>query len=294
MIWNRSTKPMRRAPRILLPSPSTGRSSATGSGTCCGQAGRWKRCARAKRKTVPFCSLATPHQGASVCLALCATKPDKEGKLMRQRRWPVQHEGRTSPSDVKTSLAEPESPPGLRERARQIEAEQVRLLYTQAPTGCVATVLNAGIVTFVLWKVVAHPLLIAWLALLIAIILSLFVLLWMYHRATPTADRSRLWHTLFVIGAGSGGTVGGAAGILLFPYESLVHQVFLVFVLGGMAAGAVAVLSPVMAAFLAAFIPTLFPITVQLFLQGDAVHVPMGLLLLSFAGVLLSMARHQQ
>ena len=123
---------------------------------------------------------------------------------MRQRRWPVQHEGRASPSDVKTNLAEPERPPGLRERAWQIEAEQVRLLYTQAPTGCVATVLNAGIVTFVLWKVVAHPLLIAWLALLIAIILSLFVLLRMYQRATPTADRLRLWRTLVVIGVGSG------------------------------------------------------------------------------------------
>ena len=211
---------------------------------------------------------------------------------MRQRRWPVQHEGRASPSDVKTSLAEPESPPGLRERARQIEAEQVRLLYTQAPAGCVATVLNAGVVTFVLRKVVAHPLLIAWLALLIAIILSLFVLLWMYQRATPTADRSRLWHTLFVIGAGSGGTVGGAAGILLFPPESLVHQVFLVFVLGGMAMGAVAVLSPTMTAFLAVFIPTLLPITIQLFIEGGDVPVAMGLLLLSFAGVLLMMAHH--
>src|SRR5262249_43750720 len=97
-----------------------------------------------------------------------------------------------------------------------------------------------------------------------------------------------------IIGVGAGGTVGGAAGMLLFPHDSLVHQVFLVFVLGGMAAGAVAVLSPVRAAFLAVFIPTLLPITVQLFLQGDAIHVPMGLLLLSFAGVLLSMARHQQ
>ncbi|TMA60129.1 MAG: response regulator, partial [Deltaproteobacteria bacterium] len=211
---------------------------------------------------------------------------------MRQRRWPVQHEGRASPSDVKTSLAKPESPPGLRERARQIEAEQVRLLYTQAPAGCVATVLNAGVVTFVLRKVVAHPLLIAWLALVVAIILSLFVLLWMYQRATPTADRSRLWHTLFVIGAGSGGTVGGAAGILLFPPESLVHQVFLVFVLGGMAMGAVAVLSPTMTAFLAVFIPTLLPITIQLFIEGGDVPVAMGLLLLSFAGVLLMMAHH--
>jgi signal transduction histidine kinase/CheY-like chemotaxis protein len=183
---------------------------------------------------------------------------------------------------------------GLRERAQQIEAEQVRLVYTQAPVGCAATVLNAGIVTVVLWKVVAHPLLLAWLALLIALILSLFALLRLYQRLTPTADRLRFWRTLFTIGVGSGGTVGGAAGILLFPHESLIHQVFLVFVLGGMAAGAVAVLSPVMTAFLAVFIPTLLPVTVQLFLQGDEVHMSMGLLLLSFAGVLLLMAHHQQ
>ena len=213
---------------------------------------------------------------------------------MPQGRRSFQNDDPASPSDLKASLDEPNSQPGVRERARQIEAEQVRLLYTQAPAGCAATVLNAGIVTVVLWKVVAHPLLLAWLALLIAIILSLFVLLRLYQRLTPTADRLRFWRTLFIIGVGFGGTVGGAAGMLLFPYESLVHQVFLVFVLGGMAAGAVAVLSPVMTAFLVVFIPTLLPITVQLFLQGDDVHVPMGFLLLSFAGVLLVMARHQQ
>ncbi len=61
-----------------------------------------------------------------------------------------------------------------------------------------------------------------------------------------------------------------------------------------MAAGAVVVLSPVLTAFLAVFIPTLLPITVQLFLQSDDIHVSMGLLLLSFAGVLLVIARHQQ
>src|SRR5215510_9590484 len=182
----------------------------------------------------------------------------------------------------------------VHQRARQIEAEQVKLLYKQAPAGCVATVLNAGIVTAVLWKVVAHSLLLTWLGLLIVIILSLFVLLRLYQRRTPTVGRISFWRIVFIIGVGCGATVGGAAGVLLFPYNSLIHQVFLVFVLGGMAAGAVAVLSPVMAAFLAVFIPTLLPITVQLFLQGDAVHVPMGLLLLSFAGVLLVMAHHQQ
>jgi hypothetical protein len=100
----------------------------------------------------------------------------------------------------------------VHQRARQIEAEQVKLLYGQAPAGCVATVLNAEIVTVVLWKVVAHPLLLAWLGLLIVILLSLFGLLRQYQRRTPAAGQTRFWRTLFIIGVGSGATVGGASG----------------------------------------------------------------------------------
>jgi signal transduction histidine kinase len=213
---------------------------------------------------------------------------------MRQGYQSFQRDNPASPSDVPDGQSEVKSQPGAHERVRQIEAEQVRLLYTQAFAGCIATLLNAGIVTVVLWKVVARPLLLGWLTLLIVIVLSLFVLLRLYQRRTPTTDRTCFWRTLFIIGVGSGGTVGGAAGVLLFPYESLIHQVFLTFVLGGMAAGAVVVLSPVLTAFLAVFIPTLLPITVQLFLQRDDIHVSMGFLLLSFAGVLLVIARYQQ
>jgi hypothetical protein len=136
---------------------------------------------------------------------------------MRQRRWPVQPEDRAASAAGPPSRAEPERLPGVPQRVWQIEAEQVRLLYTQAPAGCVATVLNAGVMTFVLWPVVAHPLLLGWLVLLVAIILALGVLLWLYHRAAPTAERIGLWRTLFVLGVGAGGTVGGAAGIVLFP-----------------------------------------------------------------------------
>ncbi|HKA54312.1 MAG TPA: HAMP domain-containing sensor histidine kinase [Candidatus Binatia bacterium] len=213
---------------------------------------------------------------------------------MCQGRLALQPDDPASLPDLPASPAAPTSLPSVRERARQVEAERVRLLYRQLPTGCIATVLNAGIVTAVLWPVVAHRLLLAWLGLLTLLILSLLALLRQYHRRAPTADRLGFWRTLLIIGVGTSATVGGAAGVLLFPPASLVHQVFLVFVLGGTAAGAVVVLSPVMAAFLAVFLPTLLPITVRLLVQGDEIHGSMGLLLLSFAGVLLSMARHQQ
>src|SRR6266545_3078647 len=104
---------------------------------------------------------------------------------MRQGRRSFQNDDPASPSDLQASQPQPKSQPGVREKTRQIEAEQVRLLYRQVPAGCVATVLNAGIVTAVLWKVVAHSLLLAWLALLVVIVLSLLVLLQLYHWRAP-------------------------------------------------------------------------------------------------------------
>src|SRR5439155_9404070 len=262
MIWNRSTGPM------------------------------WKRYARAKRKTVPFCSLATPHQGASVCHALRATKPDKEGKLMRQRRWPVQHEGRASLSDVKTSLAEPESPPGLRERARQIEAEQVRLLYTQAPTGFVIGTLTVGVIVLVLWNAVAPHLLVAWVAFMGLVTVPAFVVVWRFRRATPTPDQIRPWRTLFILAYGSTGLGWGAIGVLLFPPDSLAYQVFVIFIIGVQAVGGMAALSSVPAVFLTYLVPTLLPLIVRLFLQGDQVFAAMGFMLLACGGAMLAIGRH--
>jgi signal transduction histidine kinase len=97
---------------------------------------------------------------------------------------------------------------------------------------------------------------------------------------------------LFTVGSGVAGMIWGLTGVLLFPSESVVHQIFLEFLLGGMAAGAVVALSPLLSAFLAFFLPTLLPITIQLFVQGTTVSIAMGLLMLCFAGVLLTMARH--
>jgi len=192
----------------------------------------------------------------------------------------------------KTSGCAPDYSPGVESKALQISAQQVRLLYTHALAGFAATLLNVGIMIFVLWNDVTYPLLLTWAALLVAISLSRLVLVWMYRRAAPTVAHIRQWRTLFVIGAGSAGTVWGAAGLLFSPYDLLSHQVFLTFVLGGMAVGAVATLSVVTAAFLAFFIPTLLPITVRLFLQGNEISTAMGLLALSFSGVLLVTARN--
>jgi signal transduction histidine kinase len=68
----------------------------------------------------------------------------------------------------------------------------------------------------------------------------------------------------------------GSSAIFLFPNESLAHQTFLAFVIGGMVAGAAGAFSSVMKAFLAYSVPALCPIIVRFALLGDEFHLTMG------------------
>jgi len=190
--------------------------------------------------------------------------------------------------------AEPETLHSAAKRALEIEAEQTRLLYAQAPTGFVVTLLNSGIVTVIFRSEVAHAVLFAWFALIVTVTLARFILVRLYHRAAPTLDQVHRWRTRFIIGASCAGLAWGAAGIFLFPHNSFVHQLFLAFVLGGMITGAVAMLSWVKGAFLAFLLPAALPITVRFFTQGSDVFVAMGLMCLIFSGALWTIARHHQ
>jgi len=183
---------------------------------------------------------------------------------------------------------------GLAERKQQIEAEQTRLLYSQAPTGFVVTLCNATLVTVILRHEVPHTILLTWFGLMATVTLARFLLVRWYLRTAPAATQVRSWQIWFIVGASCAGLVWGATGMFLFPRNSLLHQLFLAFVLGGMITGAVAMLSWVKGAFLAFLVPTALPITVRFFLQGNEMFVAMGVMCLIFSGALLAIARHHQ
>jgi signal transduction histidine kinase len=178
------------------------------------------------------------------------------------------------------------------ERVALIEAEKTRLLYEQAPTSFVVTLLNAGILTFILWDVVSAPWRLGWFGFMLVVTLSRIALVWQYRRAEPSVAQAPLWRRLFIFGAGAAGIAWGGAGVLLFVPDSLGHQIFLAFVLGGMMTGAVAVLSWVKMAFLAFLIPAAIPIIFQFFLQGGDLFIAMGVMSVIFTVALLTMSRH--
>ena len=173
-----------------------------------------------------------------------------------------------------------------------IERECIKLLYSHARTGVVASLLNIAIITFILTGVVSQARLFTWDAILVVISLVRFFLVRQFEKAANREAQILQWRRRFLLGTTVAGIAWGLGGLLLFPSASIAHQVFLAFFLGGMAAGGVAVLSAVSRAFLCFFIPVITPITFRLLAESNEVSLGMGLLLTCFSAVLIVTARH--
>jgi len=171
----------------------------------------------------------------------------------------------------------------MTDESSQIHADQVRQLYDNAPLGMAATVVNAAVLAFVLRNLISHSILFSWLACLLLITLLRAFNLYQYRTARPAAADAHRWGAWFIAGLALSGAAWGAAGLFLLPAESLTHQVFIVFVLGGMVAGAAGTFSVIRTAFLSFSIPALAPLILRFFSFGDELHVTMGGMTLLFA-----------
>ena len=112
-----------------------------------------------------------------------------------------------------------------------------------------------------------------------------------YGRESPSGLESQWWGRAFAIGAGFAGAGWGAAGILLYPEGNLAHQVFLLFILGGMMLGAATLLASWPAAFVAFLLPTGLVPALRLLIEGaqrgDESHMAMGAMAALFTGATL-------
>jgi signal transduction histidine kinase len=172
------------------------------------------------------------------------------------------------PEQSGENFASPEHP--------QLYAEQVRLLYRNAPFGLIATLINSVVLVFILRSVVPHRILTTWFVCILLISTARLVLLARFRRVQPEASDIGRWGTWFVIGLALAGIIWGSAGIVLYPVESVIHQAFLAFVLGGMAIGAAGAFSVSKPAFIAYTLPSLAPLIVRFLTAGDEIHLAMG------------------
>ena len=172
---------------------------------------------------------------------------------------------------------------------RGILVPQIEQSFRQLPVSLIVNLVNGFILAVVLRGAASDFVLVGWLSMLVAVTAVRFLTLRAFRSATRRAyvDHAA-WARYFVLGACAAGIVWGASGILLFHPSSFPHQVFLVFVLGGMVAGAVPLLSSVGFAYGCFAIPAVAPISVRMLSAGDPIHMIMGLMIAIFGIAMLA------
>src|SRR5215469_7412791 len=130
-----------------------------------------------------------------------------------------------------------------------IYAGQVRVVFRQMPTAVAVNAVIATLTVIVLASISIDWLLLTWFGLLILVTLARGVLWRRYWTAKDQGSAARRWAVLATISSGLTGLAWGCGGGALAPMVTF-EQMFIVFVVGGMCIGAVAVSS--------AHLPTLF------------------------------------
>ena len=174
--------------------------------------------------------------------------------------------------------------------AQHLYAEQIKLLYTQSGMSMIASWVNSMILTFILWSLISHTVLMIWVTCIFLITFIRYVSVRRYKQTSVGYLETALWAKRFTVGIVSSGICWGSAGVFLFPMDSIGHQVFIAFVLGGMVAGAVGSYSVTMRDYIGYSLPALIPVIIRLFMQGTEIHIAMGFMVLLFTLIMLATA----
>lgn len=172
----------------------------------------------------------------------------------------------------------------------RVYVEQIKLLYRNLPVGMFATQVIAFILLTVQWSVIDHGVLLTWFSVATLSVLSRMGLFAVYRRTHLTQANARRWATWFTIGTVLAGIIWGSAGIFLFSGEQS-HQVFVIFILAGMTAGAVVSFSALWKVGLIFILFTLTPLSVRLLIEGRDMHLAMGAMSLLFMVLMVVISR---
>jgi len=173
---------------------------------------------------------------------------------------------------------------------QKIQNELVRLLYAHTIRGLVITALTATGLCAVLWDVIETRVLAYWLMWVLIIVVARHILAVAYSHSQVPEKNTGMWRMCFGIGAALSGITWGIGSIILFPAESVPHQLFVVSVLVGMMAAATSYLSSVPWIFAVYLLAGMGPFGISMFTH----HVPypyLGLAVVLFISVLLINSR---
>jgi signal transduction histidine kinase/CheY-like chemotaxis protein len=173
-----------------------------------------------------------------------------------------------------------------------VYAEQVRSLFKQIPIALSVNLVNAALVAIVLTPLATRPLPLPWFVSVVLVTIARGIL-WLRYRQEPGhPENTRRWSWMSTCGSLLGGLCWGIGGIILFPVLPAFGQLFLVIVMGGMCAGAMAISASHLPSLLAFVLATGLPMALRFFAQGSTTDSLLAAMIVVFVAALSLAGRH--
>ena len=166
-------------------------------------------------------------------------------------------------------------PRAAERRLEHLRAEETRLLYQNAGTSTIATILIASLFASAQWPFTPPLDVATWFLYVLLVAVARFILARRYWRVLPVDAESRPWNLAFVVGTAFSAAGWGAAAIV-FDTAKPLNETFLVFVVGGVMLGAASLLAARPEAFLTFLLPTGLMTAISLASSGERQHLMMG------------------
>lgn len=167
----------------------------------------------------------------------------------------------------------------------EIFAKEVNALYNALPPPLAATFINALILVIVLFPHIEHRTLYTWFGLNLVLI-TLRLLCYRQFTRNPTKFTVLRSYKNYSFGVIASALLWGSGAFYLFP-DSFEYGMFLVFITGGMAAGAIGSISYRFQIYVVYNILILLPYVLFFISNGGTLYFTMGVMLILFASMLL-------
>jgi signal transduction histidine kinase/CheY-like chemotaxis protein len=163
------------------------------------------------------------------------------------------------------------------ERSLLIRAEQIRAQFRVMPGALVGSALVATVVVAMLYDRLSLNVMLPWLVAVYILSAARFALWRWFNEANPTGPGIARWGRLAIAAGGLSGLLWGLGGIVLHDRTSLSHQLFVLVATTGLGFTSTYMSAPLMPAFLAFVCPSFLLSAVPFLLDGDRVHVAIGI-----------------
>jgi len=164
---------------------------------------------------------------------------------------------------------------------QKILSEQIMILYRSKLMIIYISLLVSILLIYPLWDLTAHRDLLIWISLVVILVI-LRTASYISYKRHYKPELAKKYALHFTLGSAGSGLLWGIAGFLFFPEQSTEHQFYMLIIFTGMSAASLASLHAYLPVFYAFLIPSLLPITIKLFLQGDSLHISLSITVFVF------------